>query len=262
MSESAEKAVDEVSEKKSRREEAEVWPRSSILVEVELPEPAELAAPIVEIIGSLRVVLLGSYLVPEQTTPEQAREQFEEECAEILDRLVEELEEAGADVDARMVFTPDLLDTAGRVAREEACDAILLARPLPRLERILVPLRGAHHLRPVAAFLGSLLVGSDARVTFLHVREEKEEEGFGTWVLDEARDLMEDLGVEEDRVEVRVVSEDDVDAADAVVEAARDHDLLVLGESEPDIPDLLFGTFSERVAEEVEIPVIVIRRRE
>lgn len=243
-------------------DDVEAWPRSSVLVEVELPEPVELASRLVEIIGSLRVVLLGSYLVPEQTTPEQAREQLEEECAEVLDALVEELEEAGAEVDAHMVFTPDLLDTAARVAREEGCDAILLARPLPRLERILVPLRGAHHLRPVASFLGNLLLESDARVTFLHVQEEDEEEGFATWVLGEAKDLLGEAGIESERVETRIVPEDADDAAAAVLEEARDHDLLVLGESEPDVPELLFGTFSERVAQDAEIPVFVIRRRE
>ncbi|MDX1568452.1 MAG: universal stress protein [Longimicrobiales bacterium] len=240
----------------------EAWPRSSVLVEVELPEPVELAPRLVEVIGSLRVVLLGSYLVPEQTAPEQARDQLEEECAQVLDALVAELEEAGADVDAHMVFTPDLLDTAARVAREEDCDAILLARPLPRLERILVPLRGAHHLRPMASFLGSLLVESDAQVTFLHVQEEDEEEGFGTWVLGEAKDLLGEAGIDPERIETRIVPEDEGEAVEAVLREARDHDLLVLGESEPEVPDLLFGTFSERVAEDAEIPVFVMRRRE
>lgn len=245
-------------ERRSRREDEEAWPRSSVLVEVELPEPAEIASRLVELIGSLRVVLLGSYLVPEQTTPEQAQEQLEEECAGTLDRIVERFEEAGADVDARMVFTPDLLDTASRVAREEECDAVLLARPMAKLERVLVPLRGAHNLHPVAGFLGSLLVGSDARITFLHVQEEDEEEGFGTWVLSEARELLADVGIESDRVETRVIAEDD--PVEAVLEEAPDHDLLVLGESEPGVPGLLFGTFSENVASDVEIPVFVIRR--
>lgn len=250
----------EPEEEPPRHEEEEAWPRSSVLVEVELPEPVELSPGLVEIVGSLRVVLLGSYLVPEQTTPEQAQEQVEEECAEILDRIVERLEEAGADVDARMVFTPDPLDTAERVAREEGCDAILLARPAPSLDRVLVPLRGPHHVHTMAGFLGSLLVGSEARVTLLHVREEDEEEGFGTWVLGELTDLLVDLDVDPDRIESRVLTEED--AASAVLDEARNHDLLVLGESEPAVPDLLFGTFSERVASETEIPVFILRRPE
>ena len=244
----------------ARHEDEEAWPRSSVLVEVELPEPVDLSPRLVEIVGSLRVVLLGSYLVPEQTTPEQAQEQFEEECAEALDRIIDRLEEAGADVDARMVFTPDLLDTASRVAREEGCDAILIVRPVTTLDRVLAPLRGPHHIPTIAGFLGSLLVGSDVRVTLLHVREEDEEEGFGTWVLKEVTDLLVDLDVDASRIESRVLTDDD--AVSAVLDEARGHDLLVLGESEPGVPDLLFGTFSERVTSEVEKPVFILRRPE
>ena len=59
---------------------------SSILVDVELPAPTPLPAELVAVLASLRVVLVGWYPVPEQTTPAQARDQFEE-AARLRDQI-------------------------------------------------------------------------------------------------------------------------------------------------------------------------------
>ena len=69
---------------------------SSILVDVELPAPAPLPPKLVAALASLRVVLVGWYAVPEQTSPAQARDQFGAEAQAALDTLARRFAEAGA----------------------------------------------------------------------------------------------------------------------------------------------------------------------
>jgi hypothetical protein len=68
---------------------------SSILVDLELPEPAPLPSALIRVLSSLRVVLLGWFSVPEQTSPAQARDQFGAEAEETLDAAARRFENAG-----------------------------------------------------------------------------------------------------------------------------------------------------------------------
>ena len=79
---------------------------SRILVPIRLPEPDDLPDRMVERLGNTRVLLVGWLEVPEQTPPEQAKEELDDTGEEALGRIRERLEEAGAEVDSRVVFTP------------------------------------------------------------------------------------------------------------------------------------------------------------
>jgi len=52
------------------------------------------------------------------------------------------------------------------------------------------------------------------------------------------------------------------DPAQSIIDACSDHDLVVLGETEPTIRKNLFGSVPERIANEAEVPVIVVRHPE
>jgi len=52
------------------------------------------------------------------------------------------------------------------------------------------------------------------------------------------------------------------DPAQSIIDACDGHDLVVLGETEPTIREILFGSVPERIANEAGVPVIVVRHPE
>ena len=149
---------------------------SMILIDVELPEPVVFSESVTGLISSLHVVLLGWYEVPEQTLPEQAREQFEGEAGEALEQIAQQFRDAGADVTTRLVFTGNAFETINRISMEESCDAVYVARPATELKRVLVPLRGTPNLASITRFVRDMVQEYTTDVTLMHVLSEGETE--------------------------------------------------------------------------------------
>ena len=234
---------------------------SSILVDLELPEPAPLPSALIRVLSSLRVVLLGWFSVPEQTSPAQARDQFGAEAEETLDAAARRFEDAGAEVTTRLVFTGDELDTISRVSVEESCDAVLIPGPIEQLRRVLVPLRGTQNVREIAPFVADLCQDGTTDVTLFHILEGDETVASSREdVLEPAAELMREYGIKADLFELDSVPADD--PADAIVEQAGEHDLVVLGETKPSVRETLFGTVPERIVTSTNTPVIVVRHAE
>ncbi len=237
---------------------------SSILVDVELPAPTPLPEELVAALAPLRVVLVGWYPVPEQTTPAQARDQFEEEAQSALDVVARRFEAAGAEaVASRLVFTGDKFDTFTRISTEEACDAVLIPGPIEHLRRLLVPLRGLENARHILPFVADLVRGSSGTtdVTLLHVLEEGEVEGTAQKeLLGPAVKQLAAHGVDTELVERRVLATDD--PARSIVKVAGHYDLVVLGETQPSVRSILFGTVPERIVQAGNLPVVVVRHGE
>lgn len=233
-------------------------PPSSILVDVELPDPDPLSPALIEGVAPLRVVLLGWFAVPEQTSPAQARDQFREETQATLDAIARRFEEAGIEVTVRLVFTGNKLDTITRISTEEACDAVLIPGEMEELRRVLVPLRGLENVHQIAPFVADLCRETTATVTLLHVVEKGETKGTPRAdVLKPAAARMRDHGLDPGLLEFDVMEADD--PAATIVDRASEYDLVVLGETQPSVRDILFGTVPERIVTTTDVPVIVVR---
>jgi nucleotide-binding universal stress UspA family protein len=231
---------------------------SSLLVDVELPDPDRLSPALVDLLASLRIVLVGWYAVPEQTTPAQARDQFGAQAQAALARVAQPFEAAGASVTSRLVFTGDELDTISRISAEEDCDAVLLPAPMPRLRRVLVPLRGVPNADRIAALVADLVQDGGPDVTLLHILETDETAAEAeAQVLGPAADHLAAHGIEGDHVRHEIVASDE--PSDTIIEWAADHDIVVLGETEPSVREVLFGTVPERIVNALSVPVIVVR---
>ncbi|MCS4195621.1 nucleotide-binding universal stress UspA family protein [Salinibacter ruber] len=186
-----------------------ITPPSSILVDVELTEPESLAPALIDALSPLRVVLLGWFSVPEQTSPAQARDQFGAEAEDTLGAAARQFEEAGAEVTTRLVFTGDELDTISRVSVEESCDAVLIPGPVEQLRRVLVPLRGIQNVREIARFVADLCQDGTARVTLLHILEGDETTAASREdVLEPAAERMRSAGIEAGLLELNSVAAD------------------------------------------------------
>lgn len=233
-----------------------VTPR--ILVPIEVLEDVPMLDRTVNLVGTVPVVLLGYRRVPEQTAPGQMQMQVGEEAEADLERYKAAFEDAGAEVQTRLVFTHDLGKTFTRVANEERCSAILIARPSQRMESLLVPIRGDQNVERLVEVVARVLESTQLRATLLHVVEPEESSQAGELLLEGARSRLEDRGVDPGRVHLQVQPAEAPLAA--LVEVAQGHDAVVLGETEPSLGEKVFGEAHEQIAEDFEGPILVVRR--
>jgi hypothetical protein len=229
-----------------------------VLVPVDVLGGESVPRSVIETVASVPVVLLGYREIPDQTGTDQARDQYGTRARAELDELREVFEDASClDLSLRLVFTHDRLKTFERVAVEESCDAVVLLNPAPVLERVLVAVRGDVNLEYIARLLGTLLVDTTLEVTFFRVVADEDDRDHGTGLLDTAVDELVAAGVDRDRIDTSVVV--DGSPTRAILEAAADHDMLVVGESRPSVRRYIFRDRAKKLARETVDPVLVIR---
>ncbi|SER13556.1 universal stress protein [Natrinema salaciae] len=228
-----------------------------VLVPVDVLEGEPVPGTIVDAFASIPVVLLGYHELPDQTGPDQARDQYGDRARAELEELRTVFEDAGCDVTSRLAFTHDRLKTFERVAVDGSCDAVLLLNPAPVLETVLVAVRSDVNVEHIARLLETVLTDTDLEVTLFHVASDEAGRDAGTELLETARSELVAAGVDGDRIDSTVVVDDS--ATDAILEAAADHDLLVAGESRPSIRRFVFRDRAERLARRTIDPVLVIR---
>lgn len=228
-----------------------------VLVPVDILEGEAVPEKLIETIASVPVVILGYHEVPDQTATDQARSKYGEQTRAELDKLRGVFEDAGCDVTTRLVFTHDRFKTFERVAIELHCDGIVILNPTPVLESILVAIRGDVNIDHVARLVAAILAGTTIDVTLLHVATDDGKREQGITSLEAAAAKLVEHGVERDRIETTVV---DGRPTDAILSAASDYDLLVIGESRPSIRRRIFRDRAERIAKRTIDPVLVIRR--
>lgn len=231
----------------------------TVLVPVQVLEGEQVPAALIDVLTSVRVVLLGYHTIPDQTAPEQARTEFGEQARSELSDLVTAFRDAGGTVEARFVFTRDPTQTFERVADDEGTDAILLLNPAPSVDRIFVALSEGINRERITTLAAMLARDSEVTITLVHVASSEEERANGEQLLDEAAELLVEKGMTATSIDRQVtVSEAPVKT---ITEAASDDtDLVLLGESRPSVRELVFGEPSERIAEHALAPVLVVRR--
>jgi hypothetical protein len=229
-----------------------------VLVPLRVLEGESVPAALVDALVPVPVILLGYHVVPEQTAPGQARLQFEERGTGELDDLRSAFEAAGGRAETRLVFTHDATATIERVAVEEGAGSILLSNPATAVERVLVAVASTISLDRIADAVAPLVVGGDLTVTVYHAAGTTADAEAAAPVLDEFAARLVDRGVDGGAIDRRVdVTETPIHDVSAL---AGEFDLVVVGESEPELLDRVFGDRTERVAEESVTPTLVVRR--
>lgn len=228
-----------------------------VLVTVEVPSPEQLPPVLIELLRPFDVVLLGWYALPDQTAPEQAREQFGEDCEESLASVAAAFREHGTEVETELVFSPDRVETVERTAAERPVEAVLLTRPSYRMERVLVAVRDPSLGREIVDFVAAMLLDRARRVELLRVVDEEDAPRARRAMLDLEERLLSASGLDPEMVRARI--EVGTDPASVLLRAADDHDLVVIGETEPTIRERIFGDFARRLGDEAELPVLVVR---
>ena len=228
---------------------------TSVLVPVAVLQGESLSEALVDRLAGLDVTLLGYHEIPDQTATEQAHDQFHEQMQRKLDEYVDLFAAHGGTVTPRTVFTHDALETFKRIAIEQDIGAILVPNPAPAVDRVLVPIRGRANLDPILSVTAAF--GGDAEIVLFHAAPSEDKRGDGEDLLSTAADQLEAGGVDPDRI-ARQLTVSDAPIR-AISDAAADTGLVVIGEKDPSVVDIIFGDAADRIAEAAASPVLVVR---
>lgn len=98
----------------------------TILLLLRMPDPKMPQDELIQLLEGKRVVMVGAYEVPEQTSPEQAREEYEEEANELLDECEQRLEALDKFAERKLIFTGVEEQTIARLRDELDFEVILV----------------------------------------------------------------------------------------------------------------------------------------
>ncbi|AFZ73569.1 universal stress protein [Natronobacterium gregoryi] len=225
-----------------------------ILVPLAILEGETVSAGLADLLEPMDVTVLGYHVLPEQTPPDQARLQYEDRATAALEDLATEFGAADGTADYRLVFTHDEEQTFDRVATETRSDVYAIPGATGPIDRLLVALTGDVAVERIVSFVTDLVGDRDIGVTlFLATDDERSGE-----------QLLEATAVKlfDERLHVRTDLAVDEPPLEALVDAAADHDAIVMGERAPSLRTLVFGDEAERVAAESVGPVLVVRHLE
>lgn len=233
-------------------------PTHRVLVAIRVLEGESVPQSLFELLAPVPVVLLGYYVVPEQTPPSQASMQFRERAQAKLDELVEGAQTAGCSVETTLVFTREERQSVQRVADETDSTAFLLPNPVGDVESMLVSLRGPVDPARLADLVAAVAVPGDVDVTLFYPAVDDDDAADGSERLETARRTLDEAGADPERVKKEVPIVDN--PLKAVGETAAEHDIVAMGERAPSLEAFFLGEDAERVAAQSLGPVLVLRR--
>ena len=232
-----------------------------VLVPVAVLDGETVSPGLIEALDSVTVTVLGYHEVPEQTPPDQARNQFEDRATEILEDICDEFEAGGGTAYHRLVFTRDRAKSVDRVAAEIEADATLVVQPTPQVEEVYVAVGTSQEVPLVASVLGDFLSDIEADV-FLRffLKAERSDATTGEEALEELASRLTETGVDRERIDTAVQT--GKKAVGPIVQDAegRGVDLVVLSEPDLSIGEFILGDIEERIAKQLLAPVLVVRK--
>ncbi|MBX0295189.1 universal stress protein [Haloarcula nitratireducens] len=225
-----------------------------VLVPVAVLEGEAVSPGLMNLLGTVDVTVLGYHVLPEQTSPDQARLQYEDRATAALADLTEEFRTAGGAADHRLVFTHDREQTVDRVADEVDAQALAISGATGDVDQILVPLSGDVAVERILSFVEALVGDRDIGVTLFLATKNGDA---ATERLDTAAEALRSSGIS-----VRTTAAVGRSPFAALIDEVPGHDVIVMGERAPSFRSLVFGEESERVASESVGPVLVVRYAE
>lgn len=232
-------------------------PTPTVLVPVDASSGDSPSPELFDFLSSTKVVVLGWYPVPDQTGTSHMQAERGDEAVAFVESFAAELPDE-MDVETTVVFTRDRETTVDQVSDEYNCDVVLIPEDVGRVERVFVPIRSDVNLPRILPIVSVLIQADGASCTLFHVAPEDEEDpGAGEVLLHGAADSLEELGVDSKRIDTSLVVADD--PVDEIVDAAQNHDLIVIGETEPSFVERILGDVPTRIIDESGRPVLVVR---
>ncbi len=232
----------------------------TLLVFVEFPDPTFPTDGFLKYLAYPDTELVGFYNLDSGESVQAAQDRYEERFDAELQAQAERFEQHGLRTDCDLVFEHDRLEARHRIARSGAADAVLLPGGADTLGKVMIAARHAWNAdERIANLLNIVDRESLVSLDLIHIADpdDPEAEAEGERVLAEMASLITEQGVPSVQVNQEVRTGEDV--AFRLNQAARDYDLLVLGETEQDISDRIFGPVAEYIVDDRDVPVLIAR---
>ena len=233
-------------------------PSSKLLIPINLEAVEELSSSLVSVTESLELLVLGYWPVPEQSSPEQVRDQHRQEADRRLDEVAGHFDVDADNLTRRLIFSANIAQSVDDIAAEEGCDAILTPRPIAQLERILVVLREDISYERMRAFVSDLIDDSSADLTvvFCADAEQHDEKDL---VL---KGFVDELEIDPSSCTIEQHSVDPQKLTTYLLDQSDDYDLMVIARTSPRLLKKLVVPTDKKVARRATSPVIVVRHHE
>lgn len=231
--------------------------RETLLIPVEFPDPVPLPSTFIGGFTSCRVLLVGVYETPADTDSEERRRR-EIEAYNTLYSYANQFVRAGDTAEVELVMGEDVADAPTRIAEERGVDALLVPNPITTLDNVLVSIRDPEFVEPIGEFVGLLDQEVVLHATLFSAAETEAEATEKREMLVDLRDRMVEAGFNETTIDVEVSVSDDPPFA--ISEASRNHDLIIMGETQDPEFERVFGSTYQSIADETEHPIVVVRQ--
>jgi len=227
-----------------------------ILLPVEFPNPELPPIDLFKAFRNLKLFVLGYRISPEQTHPEQSEEELDDETREKFENYLNDLSFSSIDTESKLTFTADYTDLLQNFLEDEQVHALLVPKPMDKLNRILVPIYKKDQInRRLATIVRELTSYSHAPVSLFFVVQK--ESGAS---IDELKTsgLKTFLSVGIDKSDIKFNSVEVENVENAILKISETDDLVVLSESEDDQRETWFKSIHETIRDEIQSSLLLI----
>lgn len=232
----------------------------TVLVFVEFPDPEFPTTGFVNNLAYPNAELVGFYHLNEDKSIEEARAEHNEEFRAELQRQAEQFEQQGVRTEFDLTFNDNLIETREKIAERDNVDAILTPGEANTLGRVLIASRHTKNAEAKVTTLLNIVDRDDLlSVDLIHVADPDDPEGEaeGKRILKELTSILAEQGIPSIRINREVRKGTDVSFE--LGQAARKYDLFVMGKTEQDAGDQIFGPVGDYIVDEQDVAVLTLR---
>jgi amino acid transporter len=235
-----------------------------IILPVELPNPTPPPVPLLQAFRSLKLYVLGVQIIPEQTSPEQARTESEEPAERAMKKYLDDFSLTHIDLDHELIFTPDLTNSLSQFADEINAHALLTPQPMESLNRILVPVYREDQINArLGTILRELAESSHLPISLMimpnsnQAKESKQtSEHHQDYLKKVGLRQFQQSGLNRDQIRIRTVRVGNI--VDAVGQIAAPDDLVIISESQDVKRKSWFSSIHDDLQEIVTCPTLLV----
>lgn len=231
-----------------------------IVMPLEIKDPKPFPRALLQAFTDFELNVLGYQIVPEQTSPDQSREAFEEESHKKFDKVLNQLRDQNINFQSDTAFTPSFTETLNAFIDKNNTEAVLTARPISSVKRLLVPIYAESQINSnLVTMLYDLAISSElpvSLVVMLSDESESDERETIEALEDQAVQKLKMAGLRSDQIRTKRVQVQDI--AEAVDQLAAEDDVVILSEADTSNRQTLFNTIHNDIEDKLDCPLLVV----